>query len=70
MVVLKDYLEEEHKNLDVILQRSDNSINELIQMMEYFLQVVQEFNAKALDEMQRYYPKHGGFTMSTAIILC
>jgi len=33
-------------------------------MMEYFLQVVQEFNAKALDEMQRYYPEAWGFTMS------
>ncbi len=57
LVTLKDYLDDEHQNLDLILKRSENSIDELVQMMQYFLKVLQEFTSTALDDMQKYYPE-------------
>jgi AcrR family transcriptional regulator len=56
-LALQDYLDEERENLLLIQRRSDNSVDELIQMMEYFLTAVRDFNATSLNEMQKYYPE-------------
>ena len=56
-LALKDYLDEERRNLDIIMQRADNSVEELIQIMEYFLESVQDLDVSALNEMQKYYPE-------------
>jgi AcrR family transcriptional regulator len=56
-LTLQDYLEEERKQMDAILGKSANSVEQMIQMIQYFLQVVREFNASALHDMQKYYPE-------------
>ncbi len=56
-LALQDYLNEERENLLLIQQRSDNSVDELIQMMEFFLVAVRDLNASSLNEMQKYYPE-------------
>ena len=54
---MQDFLEEERKLMDSILKNSINSIDEMIKMIEYWLQVVREFDAKTLNEVQKYYPE-------------
>jgi TetR/AcrR family transcriptional regulator, cholesterol catabolism regulator len=56
-LALRDYLDEERRNLDIIMQRADNPVEELIQIMEYFLVSVQDLDVSALNEMQKYYPE-------------
>jgi TetR/AcrR family transcriptional regulator, cholesterol catabolism regulator len=56
-LTMKDFLEEERRLMEVILKKSGNSVEEMISMMEYWLQVVREFNAKTLNEVQKYYPE-------------
>jgi AcrR family transcriptional regulator len=56
-LTMQDFLEEEKKLMDVILKNSTNSIDEMVSMIAYWLQVVQEFNANTLNEVQKYYPE-------------
>jgi hypothetical protein len=56
-LTMHDFLEEERKLMDVILKNSTNSVDEMISMIEYWLQVVGEFNANTLNEVQKYYPE-------------
>lgn len=56
-VTMQDFLDEEQKHMEVIMKKSENSIDELISMIEYFLQLVREFNATTLNEVQKYYPE-------------
>ena len=56
-LTMQDFLEEERKLMDGILKNSTNSIDEMIRMIEYWLQVVREFDAKTLNEVQKYYPE-------------
>ena len=56
-LTLKDYLDDERSHIDGILKKSNNSIEEMVQMIEYFLQVVGEFNPTSLHDMQQYYPE-------------
>ena len=56
-LTMQDFLEEERKLMDSILKNSINSIDEMIKMIEYWLQVVREFDAKTLNEVQKYYPE-------------
>ncbi|HWB63640.1 MAG TPA: TetR/AcrR family transcriptional regulator [Chitinophagales bacterium] len=55
-LTLLDYLEEERKQLDAFLKQSNNSVDELIQMYQYFLAVTHEFNSATINDMQAYYP--------------
>ncbi len=56
-LTMKSYIEEERKQLDSILKPSKNSIDEMIQMISYFIHQVQEFNPSALNDLQKYYPE-------------
>jgi AcrR family transcriptional regulator len=56
-LTMQDFLGEERKLIEGILEKSGNSIEEMISMIEYWLQVVQEFNATTLNEVQKYYPE-------------
>ena len=56
-LTMQDFLEEERNLMDVILKNSNNSVDEMITMIEYWLQVVREFNATTLNEVQKYYPE-------------
>ena len=56
-LTMQDFLEEERKLLDSILKSSNNSVDEMITMIEYWLQIVREFNATTLNEVQKYYPE-------------
>ena len=56
-LTMQDFLEQERQLMDIILKNSTNSIDEMISMIEYWLQVVQEFNANTLNEVQKYYPE-------------
>jgi len=56
-LTMKDFLDEERKLMDGILMHSTNSVDEMIKMIEYWLQVVREFNATTLNEVQKYYPE-------------
>ncbi|MDB5284174.1 MAG: TetR/AcrR family transcriptional regulator [Bacteroidota bacterium] len=56
-LTLSDYLDEERSQLEIILKNSSNSVEEMIKMIEYFLQVLGEFNATALYDLQMYYPE-------------
>ena len=56
-LTMQDFLEEERGLMVAILKNSSNSIEEMISMIEYWLQVVREFNANTLNEIQKYYPE-------------
>lgn len=56
-ICLKDYLDEERRNLDLILGKAENSVDELIHIMEYFLAAVRDLNSNTLNELQKYYPE-------------
>ncbi len=56
-VTMQDFLEEERGLMEGILNKPGNSVEEMISMMEYWLQVVREFNATTLNEVQKYYPE-------------
>lgn len=51
------YLDNERKTLEAILSPSKNSIDEMIEMISYFMNQVQEFNPSALNDLQKYYPE-------------
>lgn len=56
-VTMQDFLQEEEKHMVGIMKNSVNAVDELINMIDYFLQVVREFNATTLNEVQKYYPE-------------
>jgi len=56
-LAMEDFLGEERKLIEGILQKPGNAVEEMIGMMEYWLQVVREFNATTLNEVQKYYPE-------------
>ena len=56
-MTLQDYLQEERRQLEGIIEGSSNSVEQMIQMIQYFLQVVRDFNASAMHDMQKYYPE-------------
>ncbi len=51
------YLANERKQLEDILSPSKNSIDEMVAMIQYFMNQVQEFNPSALNDLQKYYPE-------------
>ena len=51
------YLAEEQKQLEEILKTSKNSVDELIQMLSYFVNQVRDFNPSAFNDLQKYYPE-------------
>ena len=57
LLTMQDFLAEERALMDTILKNSSNSVDEMIRMIDYWLQVVREFNATTLNEVQRYYPE-------------
>ena len=56
-LTMKDFLDQERNLMDAILKNSANSVDEMISMIDYFLQVVREFNAATLHDVQKYYPE-------------
>jgi AcrR family transcriptional regulator len=57
LLTMQDFLAEERALMDTILKNSSNSVDEMIRMIDYWLQVVREFNATTLNEVQKYYPE-------------
>ena len=56
-LTMQDFLDDEQKHMTAILKNSNNAVEELISMIDYFLHVVREFNADTLNEVQKYYPE-------------
>lgn len=56
-LTVDDYLEEEKRQMDAILSGTGNSVEEMIEMVAYFLNVVREFNAASLYDLQKHYPE-------------
>ena len=53
---LKDYLDEEKELMAGILKNAKNSLDEMIQLIEYLSQALREFNTSSMYDMQKYYP--------------
>ena len=56
-LTLDDYLNHERILLDGILATSKNSVDQMIKMIDYFLQAMTDFNPSALHDLQKYYPE-------------
>lgn len=56
-LVMLDYLETERAQMDSILASAKNSVDEMIQMADYFFNHLREFNAHALNDLRKYYPE-------------
>jgi len=54
---LRNYLDEEQKQLKTLVAPSENSVDEMIRMISYFIGQVRDFNPSALNDMQKYYPQ-------------
>ncbi len=54
---METYLIEEKVEMDKILVNSKDSIDEMIQMVDYIMNAVQDFNPAALNDLQKYYPE-------------
>lgn len=55
--VLNEYLSEERKQVDTILSKSSNAVDGMINMVEYLLNVLHDFNPASLNDLQKYYPE-------------
>ena len=55
-LTLEHYLQEERGQVEEIMSKSVNSVEEMVEIIIYFLEVLHEFNAVAMQDMQRYYP--------------
>lgn len=55
--VLNEYLCEERKQVDTILSKSANAVDGMINMVEYLLNVLHDFNPASLNDLQKYYPE-------------
>ncbi|MCW5908120.1 MAG: TetR/AcrR family transcriptional regulator [Chitinophagales bacterium] len=56
-MVMLDYLETERAHMEGILKTSKNSVDEMIQIADYFFNQMREFNAYALHDLKKYYPE-------------
>lgn len=56
-LTLQNYLDQERAQIESILKAPGNSVDEMIQMMYYFFNQVQELNPSALNDLQKYYPE-------------
>lgn len=54
---MQHYLGEERAQLEAILKTSKSSVDELIEMVAYFISQVREFNPSVLNDLQKYYPE-------------
>ncbi|MBL7778495.1 MAG: TetR/AcrR family transcriptional regulator [Chitinophagales bacterium] len=55
--VLNEYLSEERKQVETILSKSANAVDGMINMVEYLLNVLHDFNPASLNDLQKYYPE-------------
>lgn len=55
--VLRKYLHDERQQVENILLQSDNSIDGMIKMIEYLLNILHDFNPASLNDLQKYYPE-------------
>ena len=56
-LTLTTYLQKERTEMDAILKTSENSVDEMIQMILFFFNQTREFNPSALNDLQKYYPE-------------
>lgn len=56
-LVVVDYLEQERAYMESILTGAKNSVDEMIQIGDYFFNQMREFNTASLHDLQRYYPE-------------
>lgn len=56
-LTVDDYLDEEKRQMDQILSGTGNSVEEMVEMVAYFLNVVREFNAASLYDLKKHYPE-------------
>lgn len=56
-LTVEDYLDEEKHQLAQILSGTGNSVEEMIEMVAYFLNILREFNATVLYDLQKHYPE-------------
>ncbi len=56
-LVVQYYLQTEKIQVEQIIEGSENSIEELIKIADYFVKQMQEFNAHVLHDLKRYYPE-------------
>lgn len=54
-LTLKNYLDEERITLESIMKESDNSIDEMIQMISYFFNQVRDFDTTSMNDLKKYY---------------
>lgn len=55
--VIQNYLEEENADLDAIYAKANNAIDEIIAIIDYFIQRMREFNSTAMYDMKKHYPE-------------
>lgn len=55
--VIQNYLEEEGTDLDAIYSRSGNAVEEIIAIIDYFINRMREFNSTAVYDMKKHYPE-------------
>lgn len=56
-LTMQYYLSVEREQLEAILKTSKSSVDELIEMVAYFISQVREFNPSVLNDLQKYYPE-------------
>lgn len=56
-MVMQYYLQTEKEQVEQIIEGSENSVEELIKIADYFMNQMQEFNAHVLHDLKRYYPE-------------
>jgi len=54
---MESYLEEEKAEMDTILGQSLDSVDAMINMVEYIMGTIRDFNPSALHDLQKYYPE-------------
>ena len=54
--VIQNYLEEEGTDLDTIYSKSGNAVEEIIAIIDYFINRMREFNSTAVYDMKKHYP--------------
>lgn len=65
--VLNEYLSEERKQVETILSKSANAVDGMINMVEYLLNVLHDFNPASLNDLQKYYPEAWKIRVSLSI---
>lgn len=54
---MENYLNRERTELEEILKESKNSVDEMIGMITYFINQVQDFNPSIVNDLEKYYPE-------------